>query len=203
MKLILPHHRWSESASPIAHPSLVGMAPNAMKTRAILLLLIFVSTLPAAEDKVVVPGLRVGTVSLMEKLSSVKSELGSLSFEDAAMGRLWATWVVDPPDGRIAVFCLRPDEHTFVVQRILVTSPKYATASGISVGSTFSQINKLFPEMTEGATYQSSFQKRRITVYHCSARGIAFEFPAEPKPSEQCIGFIIHPMGMTITGNAF
>ena len=174
-----------------------------MKTRAILLFLILVSTLRAAEDKVIVPGLRVGPVSLMESLSAVKERLGSLSFEDAAMGRHWAAWIVDPPDGRIAVFCLRPDEHTFVVQRILVTSSKYATASGLFVGSTLSQIRKLFPEMTEGATYHSQFQKRQITVYHCPTRGIAFEFPAEPKPSEQCIGFIIHPMGMTITGNAF
>lgn len=174
-----------------------------MNIRAVLLFLVFVTALPAAEDKVVVPGLRVGAVSLMETLSSVKTELGPLSFEDVAMGRLWASWIVDPPDGRIAVFCLRPDEHTFVVQRILVTSSKYATTSGIFVGSTLSQIRKLFPDMTEGATYHSPFQKRQITVYHCPARGIAFEFPAEPKPSEQCIGFIIHPMGMTITGNAF
>ena len=134
-----------------------------MKIRAVVLFLILVSTVRADDDKVVVPGLRVGPVPLMETLSAVKDHLGALSFEDVAMGRLWAVWIVDPPEGRIAVFCLRPDEQTFVVQRILVTSPKYATASGISVGSTLSQIKKLFPEMTEGATYHSPFQKRRIT----------------------------------------
>ena len=118
-----------------------------MKLRAIFLFLILVSVLQAAEDKVVVPGLRAGPVSLMDTLSAVKEHLGSLSFEDAALGRVWAAWNVDPPDGRIAVFCLRPDEHTFFVQRILVTSSKYVTAAGISVGSTLSQISKLVREV--------------------------------------------------------
>jgi hypothetical protein len=133
-----------------------------MKIRALFLFLAFVSGLQGADDKVIVPGLRVGPVSLMEALSSVEKDLGPINFEDAALGRLWAAWVVDPPDGRIAAFCLRPDEHTFVVQRILITSPKYATASGISVGSTLSQIKKLFPEMAEGPRIIPICRKGRL-----------------------------------------
>ena len=163
-------------------------------------LLVLVSSADAVPPNTeIVPGKSVGAITLGEPLSRVERHLGESELGDTAMGRFWEVWPIDKHGGTIGVFCRRPDQHTFVVERIRSTSTRYSLANSIGIGSKFMDIQQRFPDLVRIATYYSDQRQQQIEVYDSANRGIAFEIAlAHAHPSARCTAFIIHVPKSTI-----
>ena len=73
------------------------------------------------------------------------------------------------------------------IDTVRVTSPAFATRSGLHVGSTLSQIWHQFPHLRPANS--------DATLYDDKSRGIAFEFPAHPNASSRAIAVTVHTSG--------
>jgi hypothetical protein len=144
----------------------------------------------------IVPGKRVGDVFIGQTLSTLEQRFGISKSGDLSMGRLWEVWTLDRQGGSIGVFCRRPDEHTFIVQRIRVTAHRFSTSNGLSVGSSLAEVQKAFPDVRLVSNYHSAQRHQKVAVYDSAKRGIAFEITADsPAPTARCVGVIIHVPG--------
>jgi hypothetical protein len=157
----------------------------------------FVSTSDAfSRNATIVPGNRVGDVFIGQTLSTVEKRFGISKSGDISMGRLWEVWTLDRQVGRIGVFCRRPDEHTFIVQRIRVTAHRFSTSNGLSVGSSLAEVQKAFPDVSLVSIYHFAHRHQKVVVYDSAKRGITFEIAAgSPAPTARCVGIITHTPG--------
>lgn len=80
------------------------------------------------------------------------------------------------------------------IDTLRVTSPAFATQSGLHVGSTFAQIRRQFPHLRPTNAVH--------TLYDDKARGIAFEFVRRPSASSHAIAITVHTPGQDATATA-
>jgi hypothetical protein len=162
------------------------------------------------------PGLRVGEVRIGESREAVHSGLGKPAAADAAMGgkltEVWRTGLGSKANGRkgeLEIFFQGPgaggnQRKPTVVVQIRVTSPYFATASGISVNSSLAEIKKVYPhsESEEDKDWEQSLpqgsDKTPKEGLVDPVAGIAFEFRAGARANEDKPGYclaihVFHP----------
>jgi len=148
----------------------------------------------------IVPGRSVGEVSLGENMEKVGALLGKPDAGDAAMGKAWGIWFNKDSVGgqrdEIAVYSSYRDSTMRVkdVKQIRITSPKYKTQDGFTVGLNESDTKLKFPAMERISTYLNE-QKDTVTVYDAKEDGIGFEFLRG-----KSISLTVHPMNQSVNG---
>lgn len=142
---------------------------------------------------VIAPGRSIGLVRIGETESEVASELGEPpNGGDTAMGRKWVGW--DSTSARRAVrgheldVCLVRRNDVYTVDEIRTTSASFHTTSGARVGSSFAEINRLFPRLTKVDVASAEL------VDDVSA-GIAFEFRPRADSHSPCRAVLVHRRG--------
>jgi hypothetical protein len=141
---------------------------------------------------IIAPGAGIGQVRIGEHLDDVHRALGTPKLGDAAMGgRLLEVWRSGPAfEGRrqngveqLEIYFRREGADLSgqpVVRQIRVTSPFFRTLSGISVKSSFGQVSREFPNLSNDEVLTGALNGERsekeIEMFVDRPRGIAFEF---------------------------
>jgi len=132
----------------------------------------------------VVAGHSVGEITIGADMEQVTQKLGKADAGDAAMGKAWGIWYGnDSTSGQrneIAVYSAYRDTSMRVkeVKQIRVTSDKFKTADGFSIGNTLSALQSKFPDLKKVNRYLNA-QKDTVLVYDSKKWGISFEFLRE------------------------
>jgi hypothetical protein len=162
---------------------------------------------PKPEPKVnlvIIPGQSIGNVSL-EQNSEELEFLGPADLSDAAMGKAWLTWFSTnskQPSGKteLNVYTTYKDNDLKqkVVRQIRITSPDFKTPEGISVGMSFSEIQKLSPDLDYIGNFRNPGKSNLVELYDSANIGIAYEI--ENTGSEKtCIAIIVHTKDRNVT----
>jgi hypothetical protein len=102
----------------------------------------------AQPEWLITPGKSIGHIVLNDDVQNVIKQLGKPDSSDAAMGSSLMVWFANHNSAanRTAVFSHHnmggKDESVSHVQKILVTSPRFKTNSGVGVGSTKQDVQK-------------------------------------------------------------
>ena len=152
--------------------------------------------------ELIVPGERVGTVSLGTNAEELEKILGKPDSSDAAMGKAWITWNGKRDEHnnatKLNIYTTYNDRsmQQKTVQQIRTTSAFFSTNSGLRVYSSLDTIRKEFPHIKKLAHYPD--EGRDIVIYDETQKGIAFEIAAAG-PQQICTGIIIHEKGNAVT----
>jgi hypothetical protein len=152
---------------------------------------------PAADTgalrTVLVPGERLGHITLGLNADSVEPLLGMPDASDAAMGKAWLTWkgkenTAGP--SLLQLYTTYKDTSMSVktVKQIRTTSPYFKTVTGLHVGSTLAQLKAVFPALKKTDDYTEAGVQYEL--YDAVAAGIAFEMKAGV-----CTGILVHEKG--------
>ena len=150
---------------------------------------------PIDRDQLIIPGQRIGHLTIGMDAAQATDLLKTPDESDAAMGKSVMTWYANHKKGgyQTSVYCTRnmggKDESTSRIKKILVTSPFFKTAEGISVGSKQEAMREAFDLEKTGTTI---INERPIVVYSDLGRGISFETDIE---QDVCVGVIVHAKG--------
>ena len=141
----------------------------------------------------IVPGERLGHITLGLIADSIETILGTPDSSDAAMGKAWLTWRGKEKGASPSVLNLYTaykDTSMAVktVQQIRTTSPFFKTFSNVHVGSSVTIVQQQFPAVIATATYTQD--SAAFTLYDDVAAGIAFEIS-----NAVCSGILIHKKG--------
>ena len=145
--------------------------------------------------ELMVPGVRIGNITINGNADSVINLLGKPDTQNAAMGSSLMTWYVnhDTEANRTSIFFHRKfgskTEDVNHISRILVTAPAFTTADGIHTGLSLREIKKQYA-LNPSGTYAAA-GKQTIT-YEAASGGIAFEID---KLTGTCVAIIIHQPG--------
>lgn len=147
----------------------------------------------------IVPGERIGNISLELDAENIQKLLGKPDLSDAAMGKAWLTWfskVSDSVTGNeLNIYTEYKDNEMLekVVRQIRITSNEFKTAEGICTGKSLDEISKVFPEIKITGKYdiETAFP---VTVYDATDKGIAFE-----TENNNCTGIIVHQKGRSVS----
>lgn len=129
----------------------------------------------------VVAGRSVGEIVIGADMEQVGQKLGKADAGDAAMGKAWGIWYGNDSTGgqknEIAVYSAYRDTSMRVkeVKQIRVTSDKFKTADGFTLGNTLSALQSKFPDLKQVTGYLNA-QKDTVLVYDSKKSGISFEF---------------------------
>ncbi|MCX2574842.1 hypothetical protein [Pedobacter sandarakinus] len=129
----------------------------------------------------IVPGRSIGEISLGDSIEKVAKVLGKADGGDAAMGKAWGIWYGSKMENgdtdEIAIYSSYKDTtmHVKDVKQIRITSPKYKTQDGFTVGRTTSETKNKFPGMALASSYLTA-TKDTVQIYDAKQEGIAFEF---------------------------
>ncbi len=163
------------------------------------------SAAAAAQDTAyqIIPGQRIGQVTLGDSPEKAFAALGPSDAGDAAMGKSISTWYSKENAAQkhqLNIYSVRertglPDE-TVRVHQVRITSPQFTLAENhLKTGSTLAQIRNHFPQVTPIAYYTPQGQQRAY-VYDAAEQGIAFEITG---PDSVCVGITIHVTGSGAT----
>jgi hypothetical protein len=151
---------------------------------------------------VIVPGAGMGQVHLGERREELHQNIGTPKLSDPGIGGAFSeVWRSGPVFGgrrqngtdELRVYFVSR-AGTAVVTQIRVSSPYFATASGISIRNTFSEIQNAFlglrrdNELTE--TLNGGRSEKSVEMFVDRAQGIGFEFRTgaeiDPQKSGYC-----------------
>lgn len=140
--------------------------------------------------KEIIPGERVGAITIGLNADSVEARLGLPDASDAAMGKAWLTWKGKNNLSVLNIYTAYKDTTLSVktVQQIRSTSNFFKTPTGAQVGQSLAQIKQQFPAAVATSTYTEDGAPH--TLYDDIAAGIAFEIS-----DELCKGMIVHKKG--------
>ena len=130
------------------------------------------------ETFLIVPGQSIGEISLGEDMESVGKKLGKPNAGDAAMGKAWGIWFDDDSTGNeLAIYSSYRDTSMRVkdVKQIRITSNRFKTQDGFSLGRSLRDTKLKFPAMEQLSAYLNE-QKDTVLVYDAKQDGIGFEF---------------------------
>jgi hypothetical protein len=151
------------------------------------------TSVPVISSKMlIIPGEKIGNISLGQNAGELESILGKPDVSDAAMGKAWITWfskVSDTVTGNeLNIYTTYKDNEMMekVVRQIRITSNEFKTAEGLSTGKSLAEIQKIYPEIEQTGKYDME-TNTPVTVYDDTESGIAFEFE-----DNTCVGIIIH-----------
>lgn len=157
----------------------------------------------AAGPYAILPGERIGHVTIGENLLDVNADLGRPDSGDAATGHVWAYWFSKTSDDVLGVYATFDSNGTgHYVREIRITSPAFHLPSGISTGDSFSEAQRQFDQITPVAEYTSEKGQGTVTVFDAIASGIAFEVAggsASDRASGEIVAMVVHRPGHSIT----
>lgn len=141
----------------------------------------------------IVPGERLGHITLGLNADSVEPLLGMPDASDAAMGKAWLTWKGkenNTKPSQLQIYTTYKDTSMSVktVQQIRTTSPYFKTRTGLHVGSNLALLKATYPDLKKTGDYTEDGV--RYELYDAVAAGIAFEMKAGV-----CEGVLVHPKG--------
>jgi len=146
----------------------------------------------------VVAGRSVGEIAIGADMEQVSQKLGKADAGDAAMGKAWGIWYGNDSTGgqrnEIAVYSSYRDTSMRVkdVKQIRVTSDKFKTADGFSLGTTVTVLQSKFPDLKQVSRYVDT-QKDTVLVYDSKKSGISFEFL-----KDRSIALTVHPENVAV-----
>ncbi len=149
-------------------------------------------------DKVIIPGERIGNIRIGMPEDEVYKSIGKPQDAEAAMGTAAETWVL-PGGAKLSLILKRDDEgRRFYVKQIRIDSPDYVVSGAkVNVASPMHEIWKAFPETAYQSTKPSD-PRRPVEIYSDMKRGIAFEILRESQKSGdwgRCQAIIVHVPG--------
>ncbi|TZF84829.1 hypothetical protein FW774_07575 [Pedobacter sp. BS3] len=123
-------------------------------------------------DKLIIPGKKIGKITLGMDASGLEKLLGKPDLSDAAMGKAWLTWLSDSSarnPNELNIYTTYSDStmSNKVVKQIRITSHDFTTPTGIHTGVQYKLLTTY--SLQKLATYQD------IAVYDDIKEGIAFE----------------------------
>lgn len=153
----------------------------------------------------IVPGKQLGKVTIGP---SVKW-LNGPNYGDTASGHRWQTWEAkkaDPRNGGIInsldVYSSVNAAGKYQVRIVRSTSPTFATADGIRVGSPFMEVLRKYLHIAKLAEYALQQYSEKVALYDDEAQGISFEFKVEPDGSvakhSRCLSVWVHEPGLQL-----
>lgn len=158
------------------------------------------------EAYLVVPGHRIGHTLLGRDGARTLAALPKPTRSDAGASQRYYVWTSPSAHGKPHTLFVhavtngarnvKPVDGV-TIDTVRVTSPAFATQSGLHVGSTLSQIRHQFPHLRSVKLFSNPH-----TLYDDKARGIAFEFPAHPNASSRAIAVTVHTPGLAATTTA-
>ncbi len=148
----------------------------------------------------IVPGQRIGQISLGETAEMVNSKLGQPDSGDAAMGKALTFWI-NPDEKKVrqyvAVYFVRSTDgaaEAMRAQQIQVSSPAFKTQHGLGTGSKLSNIRGKYK--LQPMAYYTNEKQKQVYIYDDEDQGIAFEVTT---PDSLCTAITIHKAGESIT----
>lgn len=153
-------------------------------------------------DRIILPGEKVGHITIEANAADLDSILGAPDRSDAAMGKAWLTWMGKRDDHnnetQLDIYTTYSDSTMSkkTVQQIRTTSSYFSTVSGIHVYSDLEKIREAFPPIQKVATYREG--EREFQVYDDREGGIAFEI-VTAGAEDICTGIIVHLKGKPVT----
>lgn len=149
--------------------------------------LVFLSSSPG-----IVPGERLGKVSIGETGESVAAQLGKPKLGDAAMGHFWSTWI---SHGQyLDVYSTRGEEDVEAhVRLVRATSPSFRTRDGLGPGSPERLVRKAFPAAKRVGSYREAPGKPPTIMFDDAAQGIEYEVR-----QGRCVAMAVHERGQSV-----
>jgi len=144
--------------------------------------------------RMIVPGKRIGLISINENADSVILKLGKPARADAAMGASMMTWFIKRKKHtyQTSIYAHRnmggADEAVSHVKEIRVTSPWYKTADYSGAGSALKDIKKLYKLVMRPV---SNPNIKKLSLYDDYGAGIGFEVDSTGK----CTAVLVHAEG--------
>ncbi|MES2826935.1 MAG: hypothetical protein V4687_02215 [Bacteroidota bacterium] len=131
---------------------------------------------PVATAQLIVPGKRIGQISINESGEDVHKKLGVPDAGDAAMGKSISIWFAnkDTTSYVTQIYFSRGQEDDDVqrVKQIRVTSPAFKLNNEIGVGSALDRVKTAY-QLIKTATFTEKGVK--LFLYDDSKAGIAFD----------------------------
>lgn len=150
--------------------------------------------------ELIVPGVRIAHVEVGRSLESMDSVLGRPDSSDGAAGHVMAFWNSRPSAGgksyQLSIYAgLDTGARFHEVRDVRVTSPRFATSTGIATGSTLKEILHAFPAARAVAEYRERGGTFRI--YDDRKHGIGFDVERSVVDSlaGRCVAITIHKPG--------
>lgn len=151
------------------------------------------NTIPKKEieedyKKQIIPGKRLGSITLNENATVILDSLGQPDSVDAAMGKAVSTWYEDS-DKLLSIYTTTKMgvEDFPRIKAIRSISPKYKTENNQGVNTSLSEIEKHF-NLKEIGTF--TFEGKNYTLYS-NNEGIGFEVGEDQK----CHGIVLTETG--------
>jgi hypothetical protein len=149
----------------------------------------------------IVPGQRVGQISLGETAEKITSTLGQPDSGDAAMGKALSFWYgkQNRKQHFVAVFFIRGShngQENMFARQIRVNSPSFKTIERIGIGNNISTIRQ--HHSLQPIAYYLNPQQQRTYIFDDTAAGIAFEITT---PDSTCTAITIHQKGENVTNS--
>ncbi|MBB6612980.1 hypothetical protein H7F15_18205 [Pontibacter sp. Tf4] len=148
----------------------------------------------------ILPGQRIGQVSLGQTAEQVSNILGKPDSGDAAMGKALSYWFgKNRKNHVVAVYFSRSytegPEDNLLVRQVRVNSSAFKTPESLGAGSPIATIRQHYT-IAPIAYYQSG--RQRIYIFDDMAKGIAFETAVS---DSSCIAVTIHQAGEDVTNS--
>ncbi|WP_162428466.1 hypothetical protein [Pontibacter pudoricolor] len=149
----------------------------------------------------IVPGQRIGQISLGETAEKITSTLGQPDSGDAAMGKALSFWL---GKGRhkqnyVAVYFSRNFDggpEDLLARQIRVNSPSFKTIENVGIGNNISTIRQ--HHILQPIAYYLNPQQQRTYIFDDTPAGIAFEITT---PDSTCTAITIHQKGENVTNS--
>jgi hypothetical protein len=151
-----------------------------------------------AKTTLVVPGMAIGAIRLGSDGAETLRHLPKPYASDNGMSQTRQVWKFTEPGGLFDILFIHTTVNGVIdaqppngitIDLIRTTAKRYLTVQGVSVGSTLSQIQKIFPD---AAPVQNS-----PAVFDAVKEGIAFEFDRSPDATSRCIALMVHFPGQS------
>jgi len=143
------------------------------------------------EYALIVPGKRIGQISLGQDMKEVFDLLGTPDDGDAAMGSAVGVWI----KSSMTIYSHYRDSTMVVkaVKQISAASDTYYTAEKIATGMSLAKIKAAYPALKESATYVNLKTNDKLQVFDDLEGGIAFDIQAN-----KCTMITVHPKGKPV-----
>ena len=152
----------------------------------------------ASPDWLVVPGRRLGHVSVNAAAKTTFSRLGTPQYGDAAMQRSWSTWI-GTAGGRLDVFIVNDRAGTATERRtvhvVRATSSRFHLANGLHPGSATKSLRRAYPAAKRTGEYRTA--SGRVAFWDDVRKGLAWE----AAPNGRVLALIVHPSGEALSGS--
>jgi len=149
----------------------------------------------------IVPGQRIGQISLGQTAEVINNKLGKADSGDAAMGKAMAFWYSKGQHKKnyLAVYFFRNFDggpEDLLARQIRINSPSFKTTDNISPGSNITRIRRNYS--LKPIAYYINPKQQRIYIFDDVAKGMAFEVST---PDSICVAIAIHQKGEAITNS--